>query len=166
MTLHRICADCSQRGTVRAHRKLAYCASSLETASAVACSCASRAKAGCAFETSAGTSQLGHVPTDSGLSPVQCFSIGCRLTTASTTRCARVASSRGAPPPERERAQWRPRVRATGKPAVCWRPQLARRRVLNRRREASRCCSGVIWCMMRPVLARHGARAKYGARAW
>ena len=78
-------------------------------------------------------------PKERGLSPVQCSFLTRRPTTASTAWCARVASSRAAPPLQRERAQWRARVRATQKPAVCWRPQLARRtKVLHRNREASR----------------------------
>ena len=70
---HRIHADYNQRGTARVSRKLLCCASSPEIASAVARSCVRRAKAGCVFEASAGTSQHGLVPKERGLSPVQCF---------------------------------------------------------------------------------------------
>ena len=52
-------------------------------------------------------------------------------------------------------------VRATRKPAACWRPQLARRTtVLHRRRETSRRCSEILSSVVRSHPARHGARAQ------
>ena len=77
-------------------------------------------------------------------------------TTTSAVRRAPVASARAAPRSEKQQAQWRARVLATPKPAVRWRPQLARRStVLRRWRETFRRCSGFVWGTGRLQPARH-----------
>ena len=111
---HRIHADYNQRGTARANRKLLCCACSPETASAVARSCVRRAKAGCVFEASAGRHVAARACAE-GERPLA----GAVLFPKGTDRRqsarhgARVTGSRTAPPPQRERAQWRARVCAT-----------------------------------------------------
>ena len=56
------------------------------------------------------------------------------------------ASSRAAPPPERQRAPARVGLLHTRQKAWRWRPQLARpTAVARRRREASRLCSLLVW---------------------
>ena len=156
---HRVRANYNQRGTASARRKLACCASSPETASAVACSCARRARAGCVSEASAVTSQHGLVPKKRGFSPVRFFPIGYRPTTTSAIRRARVASSRAAPPPQNQLAQWRARVHAEQNPGVCWRPRLARRStVLCRKKETSRLWRALLWSTDRLQSTRYDAR--------
>ena len=109
------------------------------------------------LEAAAGTSQHGLAPLERSLSPVRWPCMELKATTTNAGPRARVASTC---PPDRQRAQWRARVRATRKPAVCWRPQLARRStVLQRWREASRRCGGLVWCIRRLQPARHGAHA-------
>ena len=106
---------------------------------------ARHAKAGCVLKAAAGTAHHGLAPMEKDASPVSWPCVGCKLTTTSAAWRARVAGARAAPRLERQREQWRARVRATRKPAVCWRPQLARRTtVLRRWREASRRCSGPV----------------------
>ena len=100
--------------------------------------------AGCVLEASAGTSHHGLAPKERGLSPVQWH---CKVhgpITTNAARRARAAILNAAPPPKRQRAQWRAHARVTQKPAVR-RPQLKRRTtVLHRRREASRRRSGLV----------------------
>ena len=132
--LCRAQTDYYQCGMARARRKRACCASSRETASAVARSRALHAKAGCASEVAAGTSQHGLGPMKRDFSPVRWPYVGYTPTIISAAWRARVASARAAPRLERHRAQWRTRVSATRKPAVCSRSQLARHSTVLRRR--------------------------------
>ena len=141
---HRVRANYHKRGAARARRKLAFCASSPETASAVVCSCARRARAGCVLEASAG-----HVAARSCTEEERRLADAVRFhrvqidynqrdTTFMRRKLACCASSR-----ERERAQWHARVYATQKKVLCLcvggRCWLAGRyKVLNRRREPSR----------------------------
>ena len=138
-------SDHHQCGMARARRKQACCASFRKTASAVARSRARHATAGCASEAAAGTSQHGLAPMNSGLSPVHWPFIVHEATTTSAARLTRFASARAVPPPYRQQAQWRARMRATRKPAVPRRPQLVRRTtVLREWRETSRRCSAPV----------------------
>ena len=127
---HRVRANYHKRGAARARRKLAFCASSPETASAVVCSCARRARAGCVLEASAG-----HVAARSCTEEERRLADAVRFhrvqidynqrdTTFMRRKLACCASSR-----ERASAVARSRVRhAKESPvAVCWRPLLVGR---------------------------------------
>ena len=59
------------------------------------------ANAGWSLEAAAGTLEHGLAPKKRGFSPVQCLFIGHGPTTGSTSRRARFASARAAPPPHR-----------------------------------------------------------------
>ena len=68
------------------------------------------AKVGCGLEAAAGTSLQGLATKERGVSPVQCpFTVPETVATSATWR-ARTTSSRAAPPPERQPAQWRVRT--------------------------------------------------------
>ena len=113
---------------------------------AVAHSRARYTKAGCALEAAAGTAHHGLGPMKKDASPVRWPCVGYKPTITGAAWRARVASACAAPRHEIHRAQWRTRVCATRKPAVCSRPQLARRgTVLRRWREVSRRYSGPAW---------------------
>ena len=116
--MYRVPNNYNQDNTARARRKHACCTSSRETASALARTCARYAKARCALEAVAGTSHHGLAPKERGLSSVQWPCIGYEQTTTSAARRARVASTRAAPTPERQQAQWRARAFSTRNPAV------------------------------------------------
>ena len=68
------------------------------------------AQAGCSLKVAADTSEHGLAPKERGSLLVQWSFLGYGPTTTSAARRARAASVRAAPPPERERAQWRDRV--------------------------------------------------------
>ena len=151
--------DYGQRGKARTCRQRPYSASSRETASAVARLRARHPKACCVLEAGAGTSQHGLAPMERGLLMVRYRCIVRDPITTSAARRARVASVRAALRLERQLAQWRARASATRKPALRWRPQVARRStVLRQSKEASRRRSALVMRVKRLQPSRHGAR--------
>jgi len=91
VTYHGAQNDHNQRGTAHARGKLACCASSRETASAVARSrvpCESRLRK---VEVAPGTSRHDLAPRERGLSSVRCPSIGHGATTTRAARRVRQA---------------------------------------------------------------------------
>ena len=103
---HRTEVDYNQRGTTCAHRQRACCASSPQTANAVAHACVRHTNSGCSLEATAGTSKRGLAPREGErFLAVQYPSIGHEPTSTSAARRARVASARAEAPPHRQPTQ-------------------------------------------------------------
>ena len=98
------------RGTTRAHCKCACCAPSRETASEVARPRVPPEIRLRKEEAAARTSNHGLASAKRGLSPVQRPSVAYGATKILAARRARTASAHGAPPTERQQAQWHARA--------------------------------------------------------
>ena len=110
--LYSVRIDHIQRGAGRTRCKFSCYASSQEAASAVGRSHTRHAK--CRLqEAKAGTSHHGFAPRERVLWSTQLSCIESGLTTSSAARSTRAASTRPAPPPQRQRAYWCAHARAT-----------------------------------------------------
>ena len=155
---HRSCTDHSHRGAARARHKRACCASSPQTANAVARLCAPRKLAARQRPLLVRRSTVSHRGREASRL-VQCLFIGHDPTAASAARCGHVVSARAAPASHREFTQLRACVRRESRLVVGGRGWHVRSTGLHRGREASRQCSASTWGMYRPHPVRHGARA-------
>ena len=106
-------------------------------------------------------SHHGRAPKMNGVSPLQYRSVRQAPTITSALRRGRAESSRPAPPPERQRAQWRAcTCCATADCALEAAASTSYHGRARRRKQASRRCGGLLLCKDRPRPERHGARAR------
>ena len=133
VAFHGAWTDLNHRGAARARRNRTCCASSQETASAVARPRAFVTRKPAVREAAPGTSHHGLAVNGRGLPLVQWLFMAHKPTTTIAEWRVRFASARAAPPLKRQPAQWRARARLSRESLLCWRPQQTRRTTASHR---------------------------------